>query len=111
MKVHSTVRGLQVWAGLVAAPLAWSIAVQLGQILPHLDCAKRSHSTAIAAIAATAVALVAAVLSWRRGGAALPSDDRPRRFVGSTAGLTALVLAYALSLQTLASLMLNACDR
>jgi hypothetical protein len=91
--------------------LAWSIAVQLGQILPHLDCAKRSHSTAIAAIAATAVALVAAVLSWRRGGAALPSDDRPRRFVGSTAGLTALVLAYALSLQTLASLMLNACDR
>jgi hypothetical protein len=111
MKLYSRTRGLQVWAGLVAAPLAWAIAVQLSQILPYVDCAQQTHSTAVATIAATAIALVAAVLSWWRGGAVLSSDGQPRRFGGSVAGLTALVLSYALSLQLLASLVLNACDR
>jgi hypothetical protein len=111
MNRHSVLRGAQVCAGLVAAPLAWTVCMQLSQILPYVDCASRGHSTAITAACAVAVALVAAWLSWRGSGRTSPEDGQPVRWVASVAGLSALVIGFALALQLLASLMLNACER
>lgn len=111
MNQRSVSNAAQICAGLVAAPLAWVIAMQLSQILPHLDCSNRGHKTAIAAACAVAVALLAAGSSWRRSGGASPKDGHPRRWVGSVAGLTACVIAFALGLQVLATLMLDACER
>jgi TRAP-type mannitol/chloroaromatic compound transport system permease large subunit len=111
MNHHSALNAVQVCAGLVAAPLAWLVSVQLGQILPYLDCANRTHNTAVCVVGATVVALSAGVLLWRRGGGAFPDDGQPRRFVGLVAGLTAMAISFALALQLLAAFTLNACER
>jgi hypothetical protein len=110
MKEPSVLKGLQIWAGLLAAPLAWGVAMQISQMLPYVDCAHQSHSTAIAVMAAVVVALIAAVLSWRGADSHAGGEGR-RRFIGWVAGLTALVISFALALQLFASLVLNACDR
>jgi hypothetical protein len=110
MNRHSLLDAVHVCAGLMVAPLAWLASVQLSQILPYFDCADRNHNTAICAVGATAVALIAGAVSWRRGGG-FPDDGRPRRFIGSVAGLTAMAISFALALQILASLTLNACER
>ena len=99
---------LQIGTSLVAAPLAWMVAVQLSQILPYIDCHNGIYTTAICAAVATAVALSAAGLSMRWG---LGDEGHPRRFVVSVAGLTALAIGFALMLQLLASLVLNPCER
>src|SRR5436305_10479011 len=80
----SAITVLQVCAGLIAAPLAWMVSVQLGQILPYIDCNNRIYSTAISAAVATAVALSAAGLSLRRG---VRNEGRPGGFVGSGPGV------------------------
>jgi hypothetical protein len=96
------------YGGLVAAPLAWMLSVQLSQILPYIDCANRIYSTAICAAVAAIVAFSTAALSWRQRSLA---DGHPHRFIGSLAGLTALAISFALMLQLLASLTLNPCER
>lgn len=109
MNRHSAMSGLQACAGLLA-PLAWMVAVQLGQMLPYDDCAYRTHSTAIAVAAAIVIALIAALLSWRARPRPSRAENTQRRFIGFVAGLTALVINFALALQLLASLMLNPCQ-
>src|SRR3954454_18069300 len=74
MSRHSAVNALLTCAGLVAAPLAWLVSVQLGQILPYVDCANRSYLTAVCVAAGTSIARAAPVLSWRRGSSASPAD-------------------------------------
>lgn len=111
MSQHSMLKGALPLTGLVVAPLAWVTAMQVSQILPYVDCANRSRSTAIAVACGIVVALVAAWLSWWRGGGFSINDGQSRLFFGSVAGLSALVLSYALGLQFLASLMLDACER
>jgi hypothetical protein len=102
---------IKAYGGLVAAPLAWMLSVQLSQILPYIDCANRIFSAAICAAVAATVALSAAARSWRGSGGASLADGHPRRFIGSLAGLTALAISFALMLQLLASLTLNPCER
>lgn len=98
------------WIALAAAPAAWAVAVQLGQILPYVDCARGWRSAAVAAAVAVALATTTAALSWRwaRNGKA---PTRTLAFVAAFAALVALGIAFAAGLQVAAGLVLSGCER
>ena len=58
-------RLLAAWSAASAAPLLWAATTQVGQILPYADCALGHRWTAIAAVMASALALLAAGVCWR----------------------------------------------
>jgi hypothetical protein len=100
------------WAGLLVAALAWAINTQLGQILPYLDCQRKAQFSAAASLIGAFAAGLACVLSWRSvGGLRSAAPNRTARFVGLMSALAALVFAFALSMQGMASLVLSGCER
>lgn len=102
----------RVWIALLGAPAVWAAAVQLGQILPYVDCDRGLRMSAIAAAVAAAFAGAAGVLSWRWGRDRPGTPRRPvLRFLAVTGGLVAFVLLFALLLQIAASLVLTGCER
>ncbi|MER8830001.1 hypothetical protein NKH73_27850 [Mesorhizobium sp. M0938] len=90
------------------APGAWAINTQLGQMLPHLDCASSTGWTAGAAFAATVLALTG-VLVARNGGVSTAS--RTKLFISRLNVFLGLAFAFALVLQGAATLLLSACER
>jgi hypothetical protein len=109
-KIQNT---LSVLAGLSIAPTVWAINMQLGQMLPYIDCAQQSHHLAIYSFAGSAAALLAGGFSWNwtnheRNTSSLTATSR---FIARLGALSALVFAFALSMQGIASLVLSGCDR
>jgi hypothetical protein len=109
-KIQNT---LSVLAGLLIAPTVWVINMQLGQILPYIDCAQQWHHSAIYSFAGSAAALLAGGLSWswthqERNTASLTATSR---FIARLGALSALIFAFALSMQGIASLVLSGCER
>jgi hypothetical protein len=100
------------WSGLLVASVLWMINTQLGQILPYLDCQHQARDSAVAACVAGGVSCLAGAISWRSIGH-VDGREPPRtwRFVGSISMLAALVLAFALSMQGMAGLVLDGCER
>jgi hypothetical protein len=113
MNVHNFLIRFSLIAGLLIAPLAWAIDTQLGEILPYLDCQHRARWSAIAAFSGMLLACLAAIMSWRstsraRMAALLTATSG---FLGALSALSALIFAFALSLQGIASLVLSGCER
>jgi hypothetical protein len=109
-KIQNT---LSVLAGLSIAPTAWAINMQLGQILPYVDCAQQSRLSSIYSFAGSTAALLAGGLSWSwthqgRNRSAMTATSR---FIARLGALSALVFAFALSMQGIASLVLSGCER
>jgi hypothetical protein len=112
MKVRKIQNTLSVLAGLSIAPTVWAINMQLGQILPYIDCAQQWHHSAIYSFAGSAAALLAGGLSWNwthyeRNASSLATS----RFIARLGALSALIFAFALSMQGIASLVLSGCER
>ena len=104
-----TMRGRQlgaVWSAAVAGPLLWAATTQVGQILPYNDCAHGNHWTAITSLAAAALALLSAGICWTHR-----SRNRTDQFACGVGSLLALVLAFAMLLQSTAGFMLTGCER
>lgn len=104
-----TVQGrwlLAAWSAASAAPLLWAATTQVGQILPYADCSHGHRWTAVIALAAGALALLAGGVCWSNR-----SLSRPGRFACAVAGLLALLLAFAILLQATAGFMLSGCER
>jgi hypothetical protein len=104
---------LSVLAGLLIASTAWAINMQLGQILPYTDCARQSRWSAIISFVGVAVAVLTGAISWRwaeqtRSTAPLTATSR---FIAWVSALSALIFAFALSMQGIASLVLSGCER
>jgi hypothetical protein len=113
MNTHRTVTRFSLIAGLVIAPLAWAIAMQLGQILPWLDCQHQVRSSAITAFSGMLLAALAAIVSWRsivRARTAAPLTATSV-FLGGLSAVSALIFIFALSMQGVASLVLSGCER
>jgi hypothetical protein len=83
--------------------------MQLGQILPYAECGATIRPSAIVAGVGVLLALGSAWLSWR-GAEELRGQDA-LRFTGRLAALTGLLFAFALLLQTAATLVISACER
>ena len=100
------------WTGLLVAALGWAINTQLGQILPYLDCQREARFSAAASLIGVAAAGLAGVVSWRSAGwSKTAAPIRTSSFVASLSALAALVFAFALSMQGVASLVLSGCER
>jgi hypothetical protein len=113
MTVLRTGIRLAVWSGLWAPALLWAVNMQLGQVLPYVDCARQIRSSAVTSIAVTVLALLAGWVSWRsvRPPAAGFGSPSTLRFAGNVSALSALIFAFALFMQTIASLVLTGCER
>ncbi|MBW6425399.1 hypothetical protein KX729_28640 [Rhizobium sp. XQZ8] len=96
------------FGGLVVAPAAWAVNMQLGQILPHIDCASELILTATGSFIAMLLAIIGTVLSYRTY---TPSVSRGTRFVAGLAVLIGAAFVFALYLQGAATLLLDACER
>jgi hypothetical protein len=104
---------LATWAGLLGAALLWAVNMEVGQILPAFDCTQQVHVSGLISAAFTGLALLAALISWRSARTIPTGFGSPRtlRFDAALSALGALVFAFALALQTIASLMLTGCER
>jgi hypothetical protein len=112
--VSARLAGLRACAGLVGAPLVWAANMQWGQVVPYLDCRSGLHVNVAGSLAAAAIALTSAALSWRAPARTAPeSSTYPASycFVSRLAALAGLIVAYALLLQAASGLWLSGCER
>jgi hypothetical protein len=87
--------------------------MQLGQILPYPDCARQSRLSAIISFIGVGAAVIAAAISWHwadRARMAAPLTATSS-FLAWLGALSALIFAFALSMQGIASLVLSGCER
>jgi hypothetical protein len=113
MRIRKIGAMFSVLAGLLIASTAWVINMQLGQILPYADCRNQSHWSAIVSFAGLAAACLGGAVSWRWANqtrSAMPSPA-VSIFIAWMGALSALVFAFALSMQGIASLVLSGCER
>jgi hypothetical protein len=113
MSRSRTVIRVATWAGLWLPGLVWATNTQLGQIVPLLDCTTQVRWSALVSAIFTVLALLAALVSWRFARSAPLGFGSPRtiRFDAAVSAVSALVFAFALMLQTIASLMVSGCER
>ena len=103
---------LEIWAGLWLAALLWAANMQIGQIVPSLDCARKVHISALVSLALAIIALIGAWISWRSAGTSTTGFASPStaRFAAKVSALSGLLFAFALALQTIAALVLTGCE-
>jgi hypothetical protein len=112
MSARRSLIALSLCLGLLVASAVWAVNTELGQILPDLDCESQVRFSAIGSFAGVAAACLAGLISWRAASRTRTFGQRATlKFVGSVSALSAVVLAVALSMQGLASLVLNGCER
>jgi hypothetical protein len=93
---------------LVAAPLAWTLTTQIGQIVPYVDCSTGLPWLLVAAVIGIALALAGLFLSYpRRANRPRPAD----LFIGYASMGIAAIFLFALLLQGAAAALLNPCQR
>jgi hypothetical protein len=82
------------------------------QIVPVVDCARGGRISALLSLVLTMFALAAGWISWRSVGTTIVGFGAPRtlRFDATISALSALLFAFALGLQTVASLVLTGCE-
>jgi len=104
-------------AGFILGPLAWAANTELGQVLPHSECGGPVPTSALISVAAAALALVGAHLSWRVSRARAATDPHQMegrasmRFLDQLGALIGLTFAFALVLQSAAGFIVSPCER
>jgi len=94
--------------GLVVPPAVWTLNVQLGQMLPPVDC---GSDTALAAVFSLVWVVAAAAATLVSGRVGLFQVSRPHRFFFGLSVMAGAVFLFALILQGAASLLIDACAR
>ncbi len=113
MSIRKVAIKLSILAGLLMAPTAWAVNMQLGEVLPYIDCRQQHRFSAIASFVALAAACLAGAISWgwvRHARSTAPLTNKSG-FGASISALGALVFVFALLLQGIASLVLSGCER
>jgi hypothetical protein len=88
--------------------------MQLGQLLPYVDCVSHVRSSAIVSFIAAAISVASGVWSWlfvNGRNSAVGAHAPTLRFIGLLGALMSFLFAFALSLQGVASLVLSGCER
>ncbi|MBS0644141.1 MAG: hypothetical protein JSS43_30115 [Proteobacteria bacterium] len=94
------------YVGLAAGPSVWAVAMQLGLVLPGVQCRLHLAVTAFVTLALVVAALTGSAVSWLRRG-----PTRPGAFMARVGAAVSLVFAFALLLQAAAGFMLTGCER
>jgi len=113
MKMQNVLLRFSLVAGLAVASAAWATNTQLGEILPYVDCRHQARFLALASFAALLLVGAAAILSWRASSRARNRAPvtATSGFIGALSALSAVIFAFALSMQAVASLVLSGCER
>lgn len=96
------------WAGIAAGAFGWAATHQLGSNAVFDNCRAGSPAfIVLIGLAGLAVALIGGLISfaiWRR-----EAESGGRRFVGLIGAMLAALAAFAIVLQSAASLILPSC--
>jgi hypothetical protein len=112
MNTSTAVFHLRLWAGLWVAPLVWAVNMQLGQILPYVDCNSQLHTSAVVSLIGATIAALSGLASWRSARKSSAHEfGETASFAGMLSSLAALVFTFALVLQGIASMVLTGCER
>ncbi|WP_458094660.1 hypothetical protein [Roseomonas sp. WA12] len=103
-------QSLLAWAGLVIGPAAWAANTQLGQMLPYPGCGAGFRFSLPLSAVAVLLSVLGSGLSWRVS-SFRRRDASMLGFLGSLGALTGLLVAFALLLQALASVLVSPCAR
>ena len=95
-------------SGLVVAPIAWASSTQLGQILPYTDCRTSQNWSAAISLSLTLLTLMAALMPARER---LPLGSHADLFVNRLSLLVGLTFAFAMLMQSAATLLVDPCQR
>lgn len=93
-------------SGFVGAPFAWGINMQLGQIMPYVDCRMQIPWSATVSGLLALTAAAAALLPLAEKGKPL---GRMATFVNTLSILVGMAFTFALTLQIAATLMISPC--
>jgi hypothetical protein len=92
----------------LVAPIAWAVNMQLGEMLPYVDCVSRVQSLVIW----SAVFVVLGIGSAAGSVAALRATSRSTlRFLAGLGAGSAGLFSFALALQLAAALVISPCQR
>ena len=101
---------LALLAGAFGGMSLWAVNMQLGQILPYVECGSRFYPEILICFAAAALSLVCGWISWRSSGRS-EAVNHTGRFAAIVSTLLALVFAFVLLLQAASALLLTGCER
>ncbi len=97
---------LKTYGGLLVPPAVWSLNVELGLILPPVDCRLSASWT----LAVSAIALVAALAATGLSGRDLiAAESRMHLFLAGLSLLVGMAFTYAILLQGAAAWLLHPC--
>jgi hypothetical protein len=112
MSTRRSLTVLSLCLGLLVASAVWVLNTELGQILPYVDCERQARFSAVVSFAGVVAAALAGSISWRAASRARTCGQQATlEFTGSVSALCALVFAFALSMQGIASMVLTGCER
>jgi hypothetical protein len=107
------------WTGLLAAPAAWALQMQVGYTLVPWVCAHDAQAVSLHVITVVALLLSAAGAfiswrSWRKAGQEWPRDEGGAvgrsRFMGVLGLLTSAIFFLLILMQGVASFILHPCQ-
>ena len=114
MSASKVTTGLMNWAGLWFAALIWAGNMQLGQLLPYIDCRLSFHASAIASFGGAVLAMLSGFVSWSAA-RKIVNETSVRQDVVNfgvvVSMLSAAIFTFALLMQGVASLVLSGCER
>jgi hypothetical protein len=117
---------LATFAGAIAGASLWAVNMQLGQILPYVECGSRYDPELVVTAAAAAASLLCGWVSWRSTGRSFARStqcspvgfpdhaeaaNRAFRFAATVSALLGVMFAFALLLQAASTLILTGCER
>jgi hypothetical protein len=110
----ATRRWLAICAGAIGGTALWAVNMQLGQILPYVECGSRFYPVLLVSFAAAAVSLICGWVSWRSSRVSVGRTEAAtgtRRFAAQVSALLGLVFAFVLLLHAASALLLTGCER
>jgi len=100
------------WAGLVAAPIAWTLHHQTGSDLNFAHCGAGNGGTLmLIGLAALLIAVAGGVVSLGVVRTGSPPPEKLNRFIGALSLMIAGLLSLTILMQMAAALILPPCFR
>ena len=99
------------WAGVIAAPAAWFVAMQTIYTLTPNACQGRKPLLVVTDVVFLAATIAMAFVCWRYRSAHAAAEERHDRirFLGSLGVLTCIMTSLVIIAQGIASIMLDPC--
>jgi hypothetical protein len=93
--------------GLIIVMCIWAVNLELGQIMPHIDCARQTSWTLVVVSAAMLASAIASAISIRTAWSAHAAG---KGSAPMAVALASVPFLFAIAMQGAASMLVNACQ-